>query len=232
MPRSRSAAGRGLLLVVLAALALPGAARADLPLGTDGHGASVRLVGDGVRVTLGPQRYRGVAGRRVALTCTRLEPSAPGFSAESDTTAELAAPRARRPLVFPHFVRPRADYCVLRRIRPAGDVAAVALTRRGATFLDERATARDVVGLVLLATTLHRGVATPAELQRLARGRPFLLPGPGTRPPGRRLGFWSDGKRRLYAARATDAGRLLYLGIDVESDDVATNILGFLTGAG
>ncbi len=227
-----------------AALAGPGARGAAVR--GQARGVRARTGRDGVVVSFsGPGRAlfrRAVAGRRVQVTCVRLGHEALGLSVTREDGFFFRAPRSRPTLRT--GLSGRYDYCEV--IRPASTrrprrnvtvklspaiLAAVALTERGTTFLDERERARSLFALVSLAgfTADRREQGTypkSAPFVKKIGGPLVALDDPLATPPKGKLGYFSDGERHIAAVTLSDAGRRLF--IEYNDDVIATNVLEYL----
>ena len=217
-----------LALAPAAAVAVP-----VLPVGTDRHGVTVPAGRQGRQMTFAPaaaKRFALIAGKRVELGCgsVTLNGSAPVTSSEGFET--VRAPRRRAPLTI-GFVG-NDDFCFVRLPRPhtnaTREIAIVPITPNGALYLDARATARDVLGILLIAeaTGQQRYFPTPAALATVIPVNLPLLAGPGADPPASGPGYWSDGLHHVYVTERSQAGHVAFFEQDGEVS--RTNLLPFL----
>lgn len=220
------------LIAALGSTATPTAAAAAPSVGSDGRGVTAQVRGHAVVLRFGvlaSRRYAKIAGRRVHLRCVTMV--APGQTHEFGI--ELKASRRRAAFRIPGARRP-VDYCEVELIRPhATDVqiAVVALSPHGSTYIDERSTAAAIIDLYALAAELGHGSApSAASVVAAAPTATVGLDGPGESPPQGKLGYWSDGMAHLYVAKRTSAGRVLFFEAHLDTQVVTTNILAFITG--
>jgi hypothetical protein len=212
----------------------------QLPLNTDGHGVSVRRKGKEVVITFAKQAaasYNKIAGHRVDAGCETLDQTGgSGYAIATSGTGEvLVAPRRRRP--FSAFVGPGGfDFCTVKLHQSKGqgatvEIAAVPVSRRGAIYLNERQTARDVLS-VLVLVSLPSDTAPPAatQIQRRTHGQVAPLPGPNTRPPANLVGYWTDGRAEVYVAELTYDGTLFFFDGKLDTGVDTTNLFGWMSG--
>ena len=67
-----------------------------------------------------------------------------------------------------------------------------------ATYLDERSTVRDLLGLLLLTQLPSGRPTSPASMQTLTKGLVVPVSGPEQRPPTGHVGYWTDGTDEVY----------------------------------
>jgi hypothetical protein len=163
--------------------------------------------------------YRRLAGRRVAIGCSRLAPSGKGYVVDTEATTIVRAPRRRSTLSTGQLGR--ADLCSVRRTGRADRLIAMApVTDRGRIFIEEA----QAVGLMLLPLLLtDDDLSPPPPVDRVvAQGRGFVvaLAGPDA-------GYWTDGTRSVVAAVSKRGRRLFF---ESDGDVVRTNVLSYLTG--
>jgi len=245
MSRSRSLAA----LLVIAATAWIGAepapaARAPLPLGTDGHGVRIVQRGHPARlvVLLSAKRHRTLAGHQLVIVCAPIPQVALGGGTTTgrhdfrevplppgSTHVRLHVPLKRAPLAT--NLPPRGDWCALTLRKRNADrsvtsrrFAIVPLTDAGAAFADARAIALRVIVSVFY---LDPGFPHRPSVQRVARMfHAIVLSSPAQMPPPGRLGIYSDGHAHAYAAQTDRAGDLLFY--EQDDDVLRTNLLRYL----
>jgi hypothetical protein len=175
--------------------------------------------------------YHRLRGRKVTLRCVRLGSADTLLREDRGESDSAVAPRRRRPLHFDLASR-RFDFCTLARADTTGDPPiAVALTSRGATFLDEQQAALRMVGVLAFAGSLAPNATTwplPGGVVAAGAGEVVALPGPGDSPPPDKVGYYSDGARHVTVAVLSRAGRRLF--IDSNGDVTSTNVLEYLNG--
>lgn len=215
----------GLLVAVTAGpgRALGHQARWRPLVGSDGHGVRAVRGPSGLMLLFSPPRYEQVAGRVVNVECDRasevgggiLEPSTGGAT-------HFRAPAGRAPLATGEAGR--ADLCSVGLVHRRSErvVAVVALTRRGALFLDQQADIRAITELTLLPVR----PSSPAERALMRRLGAVRLASAQAVPPPHRLGYYSAPRHR-YAAQRDRAGVRLFLQVD--GTVVRTNLFGTLT---
>ncbi len=181
-------------------------------------------------------RFRRIAGRTVKVGCVNVVRTTHSGAATDKIWAgrRLTAPQHRSPLLA--FIGERhgkPDYCLVALVRPgaaSADVAVVAASARGARYLDERSTVREVLGLLLFTQTPSGAPASAASMQTLTRGQVVPVTGPEQRPPAGHVGYWTDGMNEVYLGALTHSGTLFFYQYEISSDIVTTNILDWLTG--
>jgi hypothetical protein len=216
--------------LLAASLLVPGASEAQEPGGPT----------PGVKVHVGERKvslsfaaaaskaYRGIAGREVAVRCTRLGASggiARVDQAESSTTR---APRKRSPVRVTLPSR-RYDYCELQRTDGRRAPLAAAVTARGATVLDERAAAGRLLRTIVLATSVAPSADTwppAAGVVNVSEGTVVALAAASDSPPAGKVGYFSDGGGHMAVVTLSSAGRRLF--IDLNGDVTATNVLEYI----
>jgi len=238
---SRRALGLAVAMLVYAAPA-SGAVRdhaATLPIGTDTHGVLARLVRGDVVVTFkrgAAGRYRQIAGRTVKVGCVTLERLTTSGAASEKLWAggRLNAPRGRSPLrEFLGGGRRRPDYCTVQLVRSHAasvEIAAVPVSARGATYLDERRTVRTVLGLLLLTQGPSGPPTSPARMETVTKGLVVPVAGPEQRPPAGHIGYWTDGTNNVYLGALSHNGVLFFYQYEISSDIVTTNMLEWFNG--
>lgn len=220
-------------LIAAACVLAPGAAPAGAALPPLGVGAGVRIeaAGGTLTVTLRPSGalYRAVRGHRLRVRCYRLSafPTGPAVGDVIGQAVAVARGMHRVKLALP--ATPRPSFCALRG--GAHAAAQVPLTREGAVWLDEQATAEEVQAVVTalsLATDDRGGTAWPdaAAAQALLRGRATPLPTADAPAPTRGVGVYTDGARHLRVSARSSLGRELY--IEYVDDAVRSNALAYL----
>lgn len=240
MTRHALALAAALLAVV--ATAASGAVRSHtpaLPVGTDTHGVLARLVRANVVVTFkraAAGRYRRIAGRTVEVGCMTIVRTTRSGAASEKIWAggRLVAPRSRAPLS--EFIGERGgrpDYCVVQLLRGRAskvEIAAVPLSARGATYLDDRSTVRELLGLLLLTQRPSGSPTSPASMQALTKGLVVPVSGPQQPPPTGHLGYWTDGTNEVYLGALSHYGVLFFYQYAISNDVVTTNVLDWLNG--
>jgi hypothetical protein len=212
---------------------------AALPIGTDTHGVLARLVRGDVVVTFkrgAAGRYRRIAGRTVEVGCVTIVRTTRSGAASEKVWAggRLIAPRGRTPLR--EFVGERGgrpDYCVVHLLTgraPRTPIAAVPVSARGATYLDERTTVRDLLGLLLLTQRPSGRPTSPASMQTLTKGLVVPVSGPEQPPPTGHVGYWTDGTNEVYLGALSHYGVLFFYQYAINNDVVTTNVLDWLSG--
>ena len=194
------------------------------------NGVAVRTSGSGVIGEVAPyagKRFAAVRGRRMTVRCTRF--GTPGELTRTDDVeiASVEVPRRRAPIRVLMASR-RYDLCELARAG-AEPFATVALTARGRTRVDEERRARELIGLVIFATSLSpdaRSWPTAARVLAMAERGVVALASPDASPPAGSLGYYSDGAQRAVVAVLSAAGRRLF--IDIAGDVTSTNVLEYL----
>lgn len=238
----RRAIGLAAALLASAAAAASAAPRdhtAALPIGTDTNGVLARLVRGNVVITFergAAGRYRRIAGRTVQVGCVRLiRTTASGAASDRVFTGgRLIAPRHRAPLrEFVGETGRRPDYCAVQLLQggtPHVEIAAVPVSARGATYLDERRTVREIVGLLLLTQRPDGRPTSVASMQTVTRGLVVPVAGPEQRPPTGHVGYWTDGTNEVYLGALSHYGVLFFYAYEINSDIVTTNVLDWLSG--
>jgi hypothetical protein len=222
-----------------AAAASPAATTRPLPVGTDGHGVLARVVRASVIVTFkhpATARYRRIAGRTVEVGCVAIVRTTRAGALVEDIWAgqRLLAPRRRQPLHA--FVGERGgkpDYCtvqLLRRHAPRVEIAVVPVSDRGATYLNQRATVRDILNQLLLAGSAGGRPTSPARMQALTHGHVVPLTAAQQPPPMGHVGYWTDGHNEIYLAALTHAAKLFFYDYRISDYVVTTNLLDWLSG--
>jgi len=190
------------------------------------------------------RRFRYIAGRRVVVECIRLPRRRSGSVIESELEVNQLAPRKRRPFRLPGIPRRPIDYCEVRapsravrrngrkRRSAARDLATVALTPAGATFLDERDRAIALLAVLVVASLEDGDGGTqtyPTTQSFVARsdGIAVALDSPQATPPPRRVGYWSDGAEHAAFVVLSSAGRRLYIEVDTD-ERISTNVARYL----
>jgi hypothetical protein len=227
----------------------------QLPLGqADGvrivreHGAIV------VVFTARAERlWRRVAGRRVSVLCEeRSGPDAFGFEEIAGGGTTMRAPRRGRRVRTGDLTR-GMDVCEVwleaRTVTRNGErrrlrrelIVTIPLTQQGAVRLDEHDRARELFGIIALASAnagLHGldGYPTPeAFVDHLRALKPALglsvvaLPSPSDTPPAGSIGYYSDGAQHVATVVLSATGRRLFLEFDVDQV-IRTNVLGYIYG--
>lgn len=177
------------------------------------------------------KRYKRVAGRQVAVTCTAV-PRSPRILAEiEDGFLAFIAPTRRSE--FSAGVE-GGDVCDLRvaprkaktlRIDERPPVASVALTEWGTTILDRRPTALRVSRVEDAALFYDQRFPTAAELLKGTRSVVVAMPAAdATPPPFPAIGLWADGQGHVSVRAFTRAGYLLHTLI---ADDSRTENIRF-----
>jgi hypothetical protein len=239
---TRRALGLAAVLLAFAAPAASGAVRdhiAVLPIGTDTHGVLARIVRGDVVITFkrgAAGRYRRIAGHTVEVGCVSLiRTTSSGAATERGFAGgRLIAPRRRAPLrEFVGESGRRPDYCAVQLLTGRTsrvEIAAVPVSARGATYLDERRTVREIVGLLLLTQRPSGRPTSPASMQTLTRGLVVPVAGPEQRPPLGHVGYWTDGTNEVYLGALSHYGVLYFYQYEISSDVVTTNVLDWLSG--
>jgi hypothetical protein len=120
-------------------------------------------------------------------------------------------------------------------------LASIPLTQTGAVYLNEQVGALTLLGVLGVAGALaeerdRTGYLTPAELlealpgyrPRPARRRVVGLTAPSDTPPGRAIGYYSDGAQHVAAVIVSAAGRRLF--VEYDGDVLHTNVARYLFG--
>lgn len=212
---------------------------AALPIGTDTHGVLARIVHGYVVITFkrdAAGQYRRIAGRTVEVGCVALlRTTASGAASDRVFTGgRLTAPHRRAPLrEFVGETGRRPDYCAVQLLQGGTsrvEIAAVPVSARGATYLDERRTVGEILDL-LLVTQRPSGLPTSAaSMQTLTRGLVVPVSGPEQPPPVGHVGYWTDGTNEVYLGALSHYGVLYFYQYEISSDTVTTNVLDWLSG--
>jgi len=190
------------------------------------------------------RRYRYIAGREVAVECTKLPRNSPSLEISDGFSVIRPAPRTRRRFRLPGIPSGRIDYCEVRApsrtVRRNGrkvrteelELASVALTSEGVKFLDERNRAVILFAVFLLAglQAEQAGKQTYPTIQEFvprSRGAAVGLDSPQATPPAGRVGYWSDGTEHAAVVVLSSSGRRLYIEVDAD-DRISTNVAGYL----
>jgi hypothetical protein len=240
-----------LLAVFAAVLAFPAPAAAQGPLPV-GEAKGVRIVREQGAIVVvftrsADRLWRRVAGRTVSVFCDELaDPDAVGLQVLGSGGSTFRAPRRGRRLRTGDLTR-GMDTCTVSlpprtrgpaddRVRiPRRELVTIAMTQRGAVYLDERAKARRLFGLMFVAEAVIErdgvtGWPTYAQLSAvfgLNFDRYFPLSGPEDSPPPGRVGYWSDGDRHLALVVLSKLGRRLF--VELRPDRaIHTNIASYL----
>lgn len=240
---ARRALAVAAVLLASAATAASAAVRsadaAPLPLGTDTHGVLARFANGGVVFTFthgAAGRYGQIAGRTVEVGCMTLVQTTRSGAATQKIWAggRLVAPQRRTPLrAFIGERGRRPDYCAVQLLRPGAsrvEVAVVPVSARGARYLDERTTVRELIGLLLLTQGPSGRPSTPSSMQAVTHGQVVPVSGPQQRPPAGHVGYWTDGTNKVYLGALTHFGTLFFYQYEIDSDIVTTNLLDWLNG--
>lgn len=212
-----------------------------------GHGQlSVALTGQGRKRFA--QLIRG--GYALDATCTTLGKSVQGFSQRSSSGASESGIGPHGRPTYHTLLDRHADFCDIGRVRltitrrsisaeqvPGPTLDSVALTQKGAAFLDEdRVTSKIFVVLeVAIGGAQHRpdGHFPPAQFAagfRLSRLlRVVALVSPDASPPPGTIGFYSDGANHAEAVGISTLGRRLF--IDSNAGVLSTNAAEHLVRA-
>ena len=226
---------------VLAAAAAPTATAAvrPLPVGTDSHGVIARFGHATAVVTFthaAAARYRRIAGRTVQVGCVAIvRTTHSGALIEYVAASQrMVAPRRRKPMrAFIGERGGRPDYCTVQLVRrhaPPTEIAEVPISARGATYLDERRTVQDILGVMLLADSPSGRPLSAARMQALSGGHVVPVSGPEQPPPPGHAGYWTDGSNDVYVGELTHYGTLFFFDSQINTDIVTTNMLDWLTG--
>lgn len=239
---TRRALALAAALLTLVATAASGAVRGHtpaLPIGTDTHGILARLVRADVVVTFkrpAAGRYRRIAGRTVEVGCVTIVRTTRSGAASEKVWAggRLVAPHRRAPLR--EFIGERGgkpDYCVVQLLTGRAskvEIATIPVSARGATYLDDRTTVRELLGILLLTQRPSGGPTSPASMQTLTRGLVVPVSGPQQPPPTGHLGYWTDGTNEVYLGALSHYGVLFFYQYAISNDVVTTNVLDWLNG--
>lgn len=252
--RARAAAAATVAAALLCGAPAAGAADRWPPGGTaDGVRITQR---DGASAIVFEQRasglYRTIAGKRVTVACTKLHDVRwSGGSGSSGAMTDLVAPKTRRPLRIGGLQR-GADYCRVslpkRTIRHRGGrgtigprpVVAIALTERGAVYLDEEAAAMTLDLVLTVASSLadDGGFASSARVVRFfgraggaAPIEVVALGNPADVPPAGKVGYNRGGRDHAAAVMLAANGRRLFLEL-LPDDELRTNVLGYINRSG
>ena len=250
---------RTLCLIALTALLLAAPAAGAVPALHTGSTRYVRIVhlGHGqLSVALTGQGHKRFAqlirgGYALDATCTTLGKSVQGFSQRSSSgTAESGIGPHGRPTYHTLLDR-HADFCDIGRVRltitrrsisaeqvPGPTLDSIALTQKGAAFLDEDRVTSTIFAVLQLAIgdAQHRpdGHFPPAG-QFAAGFRPsrllrvVALVSPDASPPPGAIGFYSDGANHAEAVGISTLGRRLF--IDSNAGVLSTNAAEHLVRA-
>jgi hypothetical protein len=225
-----------LCVLGLAGSLAPGAATAAepvLPLGTDGHGVHLQYGG---RARHGLHQlvltfddsaaalFRRVAGRWLAVDCTRFGRHPGLFSSDSRASTEQRAPRHRRPIAL--GFTGRYDLCSIgvRHGRRSAVLARIPLTPLGAEHLDEHNVATAVIAAARMLARPER----PSAATVAATFHGVALAASTDTPPPGVLGVYSDGAQHVYAAEIDRSGKLLF--VELEHQVTRTNLVDYLLG--
>jgi hypothetical protein len=239
---------------LLRAAGAAGAARV-LHTGSTRYVRIVRL-GDGqLSVALTAQGRKRFAqlmrgGYALDAICTRLGKSVQGFSQHSSSAAdeESGGPNGRftyHPLLDRH-----ADFCDIGRVHltikrrsisstqvPGPRLDAIALTQKGAAFLDEDRLTSTIFGAleVAIGYAQHRADGHFPPSGQFAAGFPLSRPrmvalvSPDASPPPGAIGFYSDGANHAEVVGISTLGRRLF--IDSNAGVLSTNAAEHLVRA-
>lgn len=167
---------------------------------------------------------REVAGHRLRIGCSTLSAEGTWATVKESTTRTLRAPRRRSTLRLEAQPGFQADACYLTTGN--GAPLELPLTPLGRRHVDERGAFITLVVTGFFATKASGKPATVAEAVAAGHGTLVALAGPDAAPPAGLGGYWTDGKRWVFAS-VTAAGRRMFLegGLD---GVVRTNVLDFL----
>lgn len=182
--------------------------------------------------------YDTIAGRRIEVGCTILVRTAgTGYAVTTAHSGQsLRAPRRPKSLRVP-VGRGQFDFCTIslpaaRNATPV-EVVTVPVSKRGATYLDELQTARNVLGVVPLVTVSPpRHPPSEARLRKLTHGRAIGLSAKHLIPPANHVGYWTNGHGTIYVAELTYYGALFFYEEDLDTGLVVTDLLGWASGQG
>jgi hypothetical protein len=194
-----------------------------------------------------------VAGKRVSVMCEeRSGPDAFGFEEVAGGGTTMRAPRRGRRIRTGDLTR-GMDVCEVwleaRTVTRDGErrrlrrelIVAIPLTQPGAVRLDEHERARELFGVIALASADAGrygldGYPTPAAFVDHVRAlKPALklsvvaLPSPSDTPPAGSIGYYSDGAQHVATVVLSATGRRLFLEYDVDGV-IRTNVLGYIYG--
>jgi len=122
-----------------------------------------------------------------------------------------------------------------RLVRPERSLVAVPLTQRGAAYLDEAMKVEQLNALILAVGILadrrgQRAFPSAQEIARRSRGEVVALPSPEAPPPPPpgKLGYFTDGGRKLAVAMLSRLGRRLFIEYDADTNTLRTNVHEYL----
>src|SRR4051794_33201946 len=165
--------------------------------------------------------YRPLAGRRITITCASAAPRSPAAAPPRRFDSEFDAPRKPKAM----FLRPAgdADVCALA----GASTIVVGLDARGRAYLADARAAGLADGLVTRLAQRGRRLSswpTRGELTKAMRTSLVHLAVPSARPPEGRVGYYSDGRRRMSLVASSASGSNVF--IQTDGDEVTTNLLG------
>ncbi|MGH2868321.1 MAG: hypothetical protein ACRDNK_12240 [Solirubrobacteraceae bacterium] len=231
---------RTLCLIALAALLFAAPDASAVPALHTGSTRYVRIVhlGHGqlsVALTgLGRKRLARLmhGGYALDATCTTLGKSVQGFSQRGSSGGSEGSIGPHGRAMYHALLDRHADFCDIGRVRltitrrsisseqvPGPTLDSIALTQKGAAFLDEdRVTATIFVVLEVAigdAQHLTHGHFPPADQfaagLRRSPWQVVALASPFASPPARAIGFYSDGANHAEAVGISTLGRRLFM---------------------
>lgn len=215
------------------------AAGAPLPTGTDTHGVLARLVRDEVVVTFthgAAARYRRIAGGRVQVGCVAIVQTTRtgAITEERWIDRRGIAPHRRESLrASLRGLGSRPDYCTVKLVhgRAAGaEIAVIPISERGAGYLDERKTVRDIQRLVVLTESPSGRPTSAARMQAITAHHVAPVSGPEQRPPRGHAAYWTNGSNEFYLGELSRSGALYFFESQLKTQVVTTNMLDWLSG--
>jgi hypothetical protein len=173
-----------------------------------------------------------VAGRRIELRCTWLEPARlNGWRPWGAYTRRLRAPQRLHPLRLHRGSPAMPSFCSIWQIQPVHrSLVDIPVTQDGAIYLDERRTFFALTDAAYNASSAAKDAGTTTfptaeqmvdEYSHSNSGTAVALATPDDTPPPGKLGLFSDGAHHFEAVKLTTPGRRMFY--DINGDVLTTN---------
>ncbi len=187
------------------------------------------------RKRLGP----ALRGRVLDATCTTLHSSVQGFTPSSQSNGAESSTGRHGRLTYHTLLDRRADFCDVGLARltvtrhgestsaeSGPPVASIALSQKGAAYLDEDRVTQRILGVLDVAVTHARhdrgGHFPPARKIVAAFGAKVVaLDAAEAAPPAGRIGFFSDGAEHAEVVATSALGHRLF--VDSNAGVLSTN---------